>query len=54
MKDAQMALRASLHLDTLTDAQKEAADVDEDGEVKLKDAQQILRYALHLITEFKK
>lgn len=53
LNDAQMTLRASLHLLTLTDTQKLAADVDENGEVKLADAQQILRYALHLITEFK-
>lgn len=52
LADAQMALRAALHLTTLNADQKAAADVDKDGDVKLKDAQLILRYALHLITSF--
>lgn len=48
LDDAQLCLRAALHLTTLTDAQKYAADVNSDDTVNMKDAQMILRHALHL------
>lgn len=47
--DAQLALRAALHLTQLTDEEKARADVDGITGVTLKDAQMILRAALHLI-----
>lgn len=50
LKDAQIALRAALHLVTLDEKQKAAADVDGVEGIGLKDAQTILRAALHLIT----
>lgn len=48
LADARMALRAALHLQELTDAQKTAADVDKNNAVDLQDAKKILRVALHL------
>lgn len=50
LKDAQLALRAALHLTQLTDDEKLRADVDGTTGVTLKDAQMILRAALHLTT----
>lgn len=52
LADAQMALRAALHLITLTDAQKAAGDVVKNGAVDMADAKAILRVALHLSSGF--
>ena len=46
--DARLALRASVGLDKLTDAQKKAADKDGDGAVKAADARIILRLSVGL------
>lgn len=52
LKDAQLALRAALHLMQLDETQSKAADVDGNAGVSLKDAQLILRKALHLAVDF--
>lgn len=46
--DARLALRASVRLEALTEAQKLLADVDFDGEVTSSDARSILRAAVGL------
>ena len=46
--DARLALRASVSLETLSDAQTKAADVDYDGAVKASDARIILRASVGL------
>lgn len=48
--DARLALRASVGLETLTEAQKAAADVDHDGSVTAADARLILRASVGLET----
>lgn len=48
--DARTALRASAQLDTLTEAQAEAADVNFDGKVNAIDARIILRVSAQLDT----
>lgn len=50
LKDAQMVLRAALHLTRIEDEESlNAADVNGSGGLELADAQTILRMALHLI-----
>lgn len=48
--DARIALRASVDLEKLTDAQFKAADVDKDGVIKAADARLILRASVGLET----
>ncbi|MBR2410475.1 MAG: dockerin type I repeat-containing protein [Clostridia bacterium] len=48
--DARLALRASVDLEKLTDAQFKAADVDKDGIIKAGDARLILRASVGLET----
>lgn len=48
--DARIVLRASAQLETLTDAQKIAADVVKDGEIHANDARRILRLSAQLIS----
>lgn len=49
--DAQLALKAALHIIDLDDKAKKAADVIKDEHVTLVDAQRILKCALNIITE---
>lgn len=46
--DAQMALRAALHLLALPQLEAQQADVDKDSKISMTDARIILRKALHL------
>ncbi len=48
--DARLALRAAVKLETLTEAQTQAADADKDGEITSSDARLILRAAVGLET----
>ena len=51
-KDAMVVLRASVGLETLTEAQQALGDVDGNGALNYKDAMTILRYSVGLITEW--
>jgi|GEM_PF-2925887 len=46
--DAREALRASVNLEKLTEAQKKAADMDGDGKITASDARDILRKSVGL------
>ncbi len=48
--DARLALRSAVKLETLTEAQTQAADADKDGEITSSDARLILRAAVGLDT----
>lgn len=48
LEDAQLALRAALHLIAVSEEQIQAADLSGNGEITLKDARIILRTALNL------
>ena len=52
LKDAQLALRAALGIDRLSEEAAVAADVDKNNQVNLADAQLILRKALGIAVDF--
>ncbi|MBR3767008.1 MAG: dockerin type I repeat-containing protein [Clostridia bacterium] len=51
-KDARLALRIAVELETATKEMRIIADVDGDGKVRAEDARLILRYAVGLINGF--
>lgn len=48
LADAQMALKASLKVESLDEIQTKAADVDASGNIELRDAQKILKAVLKI------